>query len=563
MKNPYSFACNFMKSMKYTFLLLLALLPHVCFSQLNPIAESSVFEEPENGYAKILLLENGNTAYLHITKKEGINVRIYNESHQEIVNKELTPSYGKLKGATVNGIYDAGGNIVAFISEYDEKTPTLYRLIINSKTGDLVETKTIATLMKANMGQGYAMAFGGVPMPEFLVRKDPYSDNYAVVRYNTFVENREERVELIQYGETGAEVYRTFLASPDAKYKYTQILDFVLIGSDAYALLYSYNTPKSGGAANELLLATVKNGTVSYQNLGKSMSRRINDGLLRYNPTTGNLIFITLELLNTEFSGFNKKVSNYAIQFNIIDPKNPSITKSVDIRRSAASLKYKKIFKDDEPFSGMPQQVYINDDGSFTLLLEEITHKYRSNSNGIPGTPTSSTPIGCELGSTVIATYNENGTEKSSLLIPKLHTFVNSAWDQKDYVSIPNFYIADRDNKAVPLSGGNQYKSFVYLHSKTKPYVLMNDVAENEERILKGKLTNVKGVGDCEGYMYDLTATPDANGILPRTLAFNKAKSKDRNLAIFSISDYNRNKQLYATLKLEKGKGVKVVWLKE
>jgi hypothetical protein len=130
-----------------------------------------------------------------------------------------------------------------------------------------------------------------------------------------------------------------------------------------------------------------------------------------------------------------------------------------------------------------------------------------------------------------------------------------------DYVTAGSFYIASRNNGAVALSAGNQFKSLVYLNGKTKSYVMLNDVAENEERILKGKLTNVKGVGDCDAYVYDLSAT--GSPMPARTLAFNKDAKKDRNLAIFNISDYNRDLGVYATLKLEKGKGVKVVWMGE
>jgi hypothetical protein len=90
----------------------------------------------------------------------------------------------------------------------------------------------------------------------------------------------------------------------------------------------------------------------------------------------------------------------------------------------------------------------------------------------------------------------------------------------------------------------------------------MNDVAENEKLVPKGKLTNVKGVGDCEAFEYDLNAPENASLLLPRTLVFEKANGKDRNLALFSISSYSTSRDLYATLKLEKGKGVKLVWLK-
>jgi hypothetical protein len=548
-----------MKKAILSFLLLFPLLTTV--AQLKPIAESLPFEEPEDGYARMLFLKNGNTAYLRITKKDGIDVRLYDSQHKQIAAKTLEPSYGKLRAMSVEGIYDVGGNIALFISEWEDNIPTLYRVQIDAQTAELKETKTIATLQKATMGQGYAVAFGGVPLPDFLVRKDPGSDNYGAVRYNTFESDRTKRVELIQYNAAGSETGRNFLSSPDAKYKFTQIIDFVIVGETAYALLYSYNTPSSGGAANELLLATAKDGVVSYANLGKSITRRIDDGILRYNHVTKNLIFLTTEHTSSERTGVNATTARYATQFSIIDPANPSIKTPVDLRRSGINMKYRKIFKDaEDSYAAMPQQLYINDDGSFTLLLEEVTQIIRTSMRN--GMATSSHNSGTELGTAAVITYNEDGTERSSALIPKHQTTYAGMFDGvSDYVSVGGFYIAARNNGAVALSAGNQYKSLVYLNGKKKSYVLLNDVEENEERIQKGKLTNVRGVGDCEAYIYDLSATGSA--ILPRTAAFTRGDKKDRNLAIFNISDYDSEKGIYTTLKLEKGKGVKVVWLGE
>jgi hypothetical protein len=549
--------------MKKIILSLLFLCPLLATAQMKVVAEGPSFDEPEDGCARILMLKNGGTAFVRATKKDGIDIRLYDGQHKQIAVKTLDPDYGKLKAMSVEGMYDVNGEINLFISEVQDAVPVLYRLRVDEQTGALKELKTIATLNKTSMGQGYAMAFGGVPMPDFIVRKDPASDNYAVVRYNTFESDRSKRVELIQYGADGSEVARNFLSSPEGKYKYTQILDFATVGNRVYGLLYSYNTASSGGAANELLLATVENDQVSYANVGKSISRRIDDGILRYNPVTKNLIFLTSELTGVK-QGWNKATAEYSIQFSVIDPENPGIKASLDFRRSSIAAKYRKIFRGkDDKFAPMPEQLYINNDGSFTVLLEEVTQIERTTMRN--GIPSGTHNAGVMLGSAAVITINEDGTERSAVLIPKSQTTYAGMFDGvSEYVSAGSFYIAVRDNGASTLSAGNQYKSLSYFNGKNKSYVMLNDIEENAERVEKGKLTNIRGVGDCDAWVYDLTTEVSAKLPIPqRSPLFTKERSKDRNLALFNLSGFDREAGVYATLKLERGKGVKMVWMSE
>ena len=461
--------------MKKIFFFLL-LIPIVSTAQLKVLAEGPVFSEPEHGSARVLFLKNGNTAYIRVTTKDGVDVRLYDPQYKEIAVRTLEPGYGKLQSMKVHGIYDLEGAINVFVSEWEGKIPTLYHIRIDGQSGALLDMKEVATLNKVGAKESFAVSFGRVPLPDFLLRRDPNTDHFGLIRYNTLESDRTQRVELIQYGPGGKELNRSFLSSPEARYKYTQIIDFVVVGNATYALLYSYNTESSGGASNELLLATVKDGNVSYANLGKSISRRINDGILRYNPFTKNLIFVTAEVSSTEKSGWNATTTKYAVQFSVIDPANPGLRQPVDFRGSSLRTKHRKVFKDDDNgFAPMPQQLYINPDGSFTLVLEEVTQIWRkSNGSSMPY------KAGFELGSTAIITYNEDGTERFSALIPKRQTSVPNVFDRNNdnYAEATSFYVANRDNGAGVLSGGNQFKSFAYLNGKANSYVLLNDVEE-------------------------------------------------------------------------------------
>ena len=129
-------------------------------------------------------------------------------------------------------------------------------------------------------------------------------------------------------------------------------------------------------------------------------------------------------------------------------------------------------------------------------------------------------------------------------------------------VTASPLYHAKRDFTAQWLKGGNQYKSFSYLSGKSNNYILVNDYLNNEKHIKEGNLATVKAVKECDGFSF----VTNANEVLPsRKFVFGTTNDKNNQLAIFSISDYDREKDIYVTLKLDvdgRDTKVKVVWLK-
>ena len=73
----------------------------------------------------------------------------------------------------------------------------------------------------------------------------------------------------------------------------------------------------------------------------------------------------------------------------------------------------------------------------------------------------------------------------------------------------------------------------------------------------------VEGISDCDAFLYNLSG----NDIIPkREYAFAAtADSKEHNLALYAISDYDKKNNVYVTLRLDKetraSKQVKLVWL--
>lgn len=502
-------------------------------AQFKQVAEGPVFKEPEEGYAKILLMKNGNTMFIHITAKEGINLRIYNAAHAEIAVTNVQPSYKRLNYGTVYAVFEINGDAVLMIGEAESRTPVLYRLIIDGKTGELKEDKEIARLDKVTFGQGYAIAFGNVPTPNFFVRKDPYSDNYAVVMFNSFESERSKRIEIVTYGPDNKEANRAYYTSPDEKYKYLRYVDMAVIGSDKVCVLaYGFNTARSGGKESELILANLDKGvtSVSFTELDFSKNLIVYWGIARFSPATRSIILSAIVKAKKSDEGYTPILA-------FVNPYERKIERADVIAPSARLNTFSK-----GGFTGLPENLFINNDGTFTIVSEEM----RQQSSG--------STINTVLGDMAIVNYSKTGEFTNDYIIRKKQMMFSEA--------LQPFYKSEDEQSVVPLFKGNQFKSFSYLNSKLKKFILLNDTERNNDAQESGSLVTVSGVGESDGFYYPLTGTDPT---LKREYIFgNPENKKDHNLALFAISDYDSTTNLYATLKLEREgskKGVKVVWL--
>lgn len=550
------------------------------FAQFKVLATGNGFEEPENGYAKVIQEKNGYTFYLHITYKEGINLRIYDKSHQQVAEKNIMPDYGKLrvgkgKGAMggVQGIYEINKNIVLFLSEYDDGIPTLYRMVINGITGELLEEKTIGTLNKFRFLDGYAAVFGKVPTPAFYVRKDAESDNYAVALFNSFASDRNERIEIVHYNKDNQEISRAYYQSPDNDYKYLSFMDLCVRGDkEIVAIVVGMNTRSSGGDLNgTLLMGALAAGEKSFdlQRLTYPDAAKIEESMIRYNKAKDEYILISVKP-GKDHKDKDSKAYRTVIK-SVGGVATTTMINSGPINRIA-----NKHYDKKDQFLAIPQILYLNDDGSYTIVFEEnkanagtrgsmvysstATTTVNSTTGRISQSPgfTHSSLGGSEptyyLQDIGIIEYNADGTEKGVYYIPK----------SQKVQEIPRaIYYSFRDETGVKLDKGNQFKSFYFFNGKNKRYVLMNDIEENQERIDKGKkVVTIQGLGDCDAYSFELLS---GENMPKRKLVFeDKEHKKEKDMALFAMSDFDRENNVLVTLKLEhvkNNKQVKLVWL--
>lgn len=91
-----------------------------------------------------------------------------------MVSKRIVPDYGYLYGSEIEGVYHIGSEIVFFISTREKKTPTLLRLRMDDKTGDITDLITVGTLIDYSF---WEMMSGRFAKYGFYVRHDEVTGN--------------------------------------------------------------------------------------------------------------------------------------------------------------------------------------------------------------------------------------------------------------------------------------------------------------------------------------------------------------------------------------------------
>ena len=513
----------------------------LAFAQFKVIAQGPLFDEPESGYARILQMKDGNTLCLYISPDETIDVSIYGTDHTRKLQKHLEPGLGKTRGFRVNSVFEIAGDVVVFISEINDKHPVLFRVVIDGNTGELKSEDKIAEADR------YSSKYRSIipeyrPDSSFFIRKDPDSDNYGLVILHAHDKTAGKRtIEVVLFNERHKEVNKDYYVPPFARYKYFDYLDMAVLGGEKVSIVgFGYDQIAEDYKDGQLVIANLdKTGDHMVANdIPVRDGQIVDSAVVTYNPVTKKLLLLG----SSHMQGARKDEYNGFLA--ILDPYTQKVEKEINIYPEKVNARKKELFGQKHAFTGMPQQLFINSDGGFSIIYEELTRKVITPMNG-------GEYVYCYLDNAAVASFDVTGKEISSSLIPKSQLMRS--------LEVSSFYLTDRVNLPQKLIKGDQYKSFTYLNGKDKQYIILNDVEENAAEIKKGRITKINAVTECNGFYYPI------DNILPdRHSLFGKPADNNSNLAIFTVSDYNKENNLFVTLKLErvgKRKSARLVWL--
>ena len=518
---------------RLSFISFLLLFSFITNAQFFQYAEGPVFPDPGPGFAKILQMKDGSTMFIHISFTKGLDVQAYGLQYKEKTETIILPAYGTLHSGNVEGIFEINGDAVVMISDAADNETVLYRLIIDGKTAKLKEEKQIASVKKIT----------GTSLPKLAVRKDPNSENYAVATFNSFESDTSKRIVISLYGNDNKEISSSFYSSKTEKYKYLQYIDMVVLGSDKVAmLLYGYNIKSSNEKTGELIFATLDKATKSViiNELDLSNDLLPENGITRYDPQTKRILLLMTAKLKSE----SDKVNAYMA---IVDPVTRKLlTSNIIGPGEKVNAKYAEISGKKTGYAGMPQSLLLNNDGSYTIVYEEMETGKEND-----------TARHTILRNTVVATYNTEAAILTSYLIPLDHYLSNT--------SIPPFYQSARDAAGQQFSGNNQFKSSTYISDGHTSFVVFNDNNGNAETAMSGKVDKFDEVKDADGFYCSLAG----NEIIPgRGYVFGKpvpvSGQVQHKAGLFTVYDYDRANNIFIVLKQDKDSlhpGVKLVWL--
>ncbi len=544
------------------------------YAQEFKIEKSAEFDEPEYGWNKLLQLKNGNTFFFHSTRKDGIEVTVYNKQRKQIASRTLESNLwdvSKMKQARIVGLYEINGEPVIFIVQADDREPTLYRMRINPTTGSKLNEMKLGNLPKIKAFAGYAMAFGNVDMPDIIVEKDPNSDCYAVIYFDGFAHDRNDRIKVVHYDGTHKVLNTVFYDSPNGKYKYLRYIGSVVDGSKrVFVATYGYNGKASEDKNPAVIVSKINAGETKFSHSVTKVSNDFNDtkSVMLYNHGNNKLQLMTvtynksnmgadLMFASAPFDYYKKKEVSCITVLSYIDPESLSLISANPIIGMKVDAYGKQNIDKDYEFDGVPQNMVLNKDNTTTILMEDLTNITERHGGGMGHV--GHTTVKTDLGPVGISELSEAGVETGGFAISKL---------QKAEGTLPILYMSGRSKGvfAYPQSIGkssnnNEFLSYDYIYSDKGRYVIFNDLPRNADKDEEDeKRKTVSKVSKTNTMCYKLN-----NPKIDKFFLFGEpTDNSESTFCYIQSSDFNKELNCYATMIVERdgrSKVAKIAWI--
>jgi len=549
---------------KLSFILITLLMSTLATYAQKPIIQKSPsFEEPELGWNKIMQLSNGNTFFFHFTKKhgEGIQLKVYDKSRKLISSKNIEGQLWdaeKMKRLQIEGLYEIKGQPVLFFQQTVDLQPTLYRVVFDPQTGAVLKEDKLGDLMEYSPFAGYSMAMGNVPGNNAYVEKDPYSDCYAAVYFNGQAPKGDPNIEVVHYDGDHNEINRAKFTALDGKFKYLRYMAMTVQGDkDVVISLYAFNT--RGDKDSRIVLAELKKGEKEFASNVLDFSEDFAEtkGTMQFNPNTGLVQMLSLTKTNSKYSMFSGRTTiSYLPIITYFDPATLKVA-GVKVITGTKVSDYMTTRLDRDGYTGLPQNMIVNNDKTTTILMEEMAQVKTTSHTG--ATMSEKT----ELDNIGISVLNDTGGEKNGYAILK---------SQSADGLIPNMYLAEKGkgywSYTRPSWGmhlypeeNNSFLSFDYLNTDKANYILFNDYPVNFDKDENKKRKRVQTISGTNTIVYKLMP----NGTMTKYYLFGDHEDDDKStFSYIESSSFDKTTKTYATLIVERekrDKKARIAWV--
>ncbi len=509
-----------MKLLNICFTLLFVACTCLANAQITLLAEGKPFEEPKELVVQIIQLKNGNT-FCFKNVKSLFSVEVYDSSFHLIADRKLKPSYMELHNGKSRTLFEMNGNVVIFRVNFEERIPTLTRVIINGMTGEIAEDNVVATMEETKVELAYdKTTYDEGYVPNFLIVQNPVNEHYSIIASKCYDADPLKQTEIINFDQFHKEISRAFLPMSDS-FKYSYLLNAGYVSdNEIYLYWKEFNSSK-----------TDKKFSVhdTYYNISESKFLTT-----RTEVQSGFSVFekISREHGCIFFFGNKEVETKSKLLQSSFDQVFESTLSMIDTREkkyicTGKDISSRTLFSGKYPvFKGAVQDMFIHDNGNFSIMYEEITLERGSANSRALGTDT-------RLGDVVIAQFDKKGNLLSSSFIPKKHRYPETMYS-------PMYNLRSENYPKAKSEDGHEYKYGQYVNAG-KGYFLMNDLESNEE----GKTKAVFGIQECHGFYFDMEHPA-------RRFLFGKPLSnRENHIGLFSVWNYDKRRRILCTLELK------------
>lgn len=509
----------------------------VLWAQVPVVTLSPAFDEPLDGWDKLMQLKNGNTVYLHFSKKEGLKVAVYN-AQRELIATDSTAgalwNAADIESTEIDGIYEINGQPVIFLQQIVNYIPVLYRLVLDPQTGKLIKEDKLGELLTIRHKSVYVQE--NLATHDCFVEKDPHSDYYAVAFFNGGEVQRNdsirERIRVLHFSP-GHELINTglyYLA--DTAYSYFSYIHMSVQGKEkVYMGTVGFNAKrKSTEPWSKVIFSALSPDSASFVHRELDYTANFGDvtGYVQALPVRGEVRMLLYApgqkadgssgiFMNTLQAGKLRK----HVQLSF-----PELSKNVQINLA---------YKDD--YKGAPQRFIMQEDGSGTLLLETLTRFKQGN--------TQVNKLHTNLGDIGIALLDTAGRENETLAVSKYQTITGVCepfYQQRRAKSEWVFR-----NKIAALNT-NTYLSYDYLTIPGASFVLFNDYLQYLDTGGQDKVRKpLKYAADANFVCYRFY-----NGKMERLFLFGTPEVTKGYYCMMGAADYRPDNRVYATVMISR-----------
>lgn len=521
-------------------------------AQVPVVTLGPAFEEPGDGWDKLMQLKNGNTVYLHFSKKGGLSVAMYNAQRELIVTDTVHTQQwnsGDLESTEIDGIYEINGQPVIFLQQLVKYNPVLYRLVLDAETGKLLREDKLGEL--PSVQHRSVFVDDNLASHDIYVEKDPNSDYYAVALFSGAAiqknDSIHERIQVLHFSPAHEMIHQGWLYVADTSYSYFSYIHMAVTGREhVYLGTVAFNVKHGDGIAGPKVLFSIlspDSASFSHHVLDYTAGAGNVGGYIQTVPDAA-LVRMLL------YIPAKQKEGGSGIILNTFQAANGKLKKHVQLtfpelaRNMEINLGYK------EPYKGTPQRLLLNEDGSSTLLMENLSFFKQGNSQ--------INKLHTNLGDIGIAQLDTAGRENTTMAVSKYQVITGVCEPFQLQRRAKSEWIFR--NKIAALNT-NTWLSYDYISRPSASFVLFNDYLQyldtgGSDRVRKP----LKFATDANFVCYRFY-----NGKMERLYLFGMPEVTKGYACMMGAADYNARSGSYATVLVSR-KGTErtaqIAWIK-